>query len=229
VAGHHDRVVPAGHGPGHGDRWRTCCGPAPRPQIRRTAGPGSPPSCGPCPGPRRTRTDQAADDRRLTGTGPRGRTRTVPSLDHTTAMASPDLARGPRSHRWIRPARSPEGWPWPQRGTGITASVAQRRSHGLQPDPERPGAHDQHRASRICRQPVNHPSVRRVVLPARTASGPSTMVRRGSRRRWHPLVVRPMPPASAGGGTSRARSHPLSPGSPVGCGEPAGVNLSGSG
>jgi hypothetical protein len=38
----------------------------------------------------------------LTGTGPRGRTRTVPSQDHDTAMGSRDLARGPPDHRWIR-------------------------------------------------------------------------------------------------------------------------------
>ena len=88
---------------------------APTPPIRRTAGPDSQPSCGPCPGPGRIRTDQAAEDRRLTGTGPRGRTRQVPSQDHNTAMGSPDLARGPPDHRWIRLARSPEGWP--QRGS----------------------------------------------------------------------------------------------------------------
>ena len=64
----------------------------------------SQPSCGPCPGPRRTRTDQAADGRRRTGTGPRGGTRTVPSQDHDTAVGSPDLARGLPGHRWIRPA-----------------------------------------------------------------------------------------------------------------------------
>jgi hypothetical protein len=87
-----------------GLRWRTCSGPTPTPPIRRTAGPDHQPSCGPCPGPRRTRTDQTADDRLLTGTGPRGRTRTVPSQDHDTALASRDLARGPPDHRWIRPA-----------------------------------------------------------------------------------------------------------------------------
>jgi len=87
-----------------GPRWRTCCAPMPTPRltIRRTAGPGHQPSCGPCPGPRRTRTDQTADDRRLTGTGPRGGTRMLPSRDHDTAMGSRDLVRGPPDRRWIR-------------------------------------------------------------------------------------------------------------------------------
>ena len=49
----------------------------------------------PCPGPRRTRTDQTAGDRRLTGTGPRGGTRTVPSQDHNTATGSRDLGLRP--------------------------------------------------------------------------------------------------------------------------------------
>ena len=48
----------------------------------------------PCPGLRRTRPDQAADDRRRTGTGPRGGTRTVPGQDHHTADGS--TGPGPR-------------------------------------------------------------------------------------------------------------------------------------
>ena len=53
---------------------------------------------------REDQTDQTADDRRLTGTGPRGGTRMVPSLDHDTAVGSRDLACGSPDHRWIRPA-----------------------------------------------------------------------------------------------------------------------------
>ena len=50
-------------------------------------------------GPRKTRRDQATDDRRRTGTGPPGRTRTVPGQDHDMAMGSRDLARGLPDHR----------------------------------------------------------------------------------------------------------------------------------
>ena len=46
----------------------------------------------PRPGLRRTRTDQAAGGRWLNGTGLRAGARTVPSQDHDTAVASPDLA-----------------------------------------------------------------------------------------------------------------------------------------
>ena len=70
--------LPAGPGPGHGDRAGAhaagrrrdhgCTG-----QRDRT----SQPPCGPCPGPPRTRTDQTADDRRRTGTGPRAGTRSA--------------------------------------------------------------------------------------------------------------------------------------------------------
>ena len=54
------------------------CGPTPRPPKHWAAAPDRQPSCGPCPGPRRTRTDQAADDRRLSVTGPRGRAQNGP-------------------------------------------------------------------------------------------------------------------------------------------------------
>jgi hypothetical protein len=72
--------------------------------IHRTTGPDDQLSCGPCSGPRRTKTDQTADDQRMTGTGSRGGTRMVRSQDHNTAAGSLDLARGPPDHRWIRPA-----------------------------------------------------------------------------------------------------------------------------
>jgi len=92
---------------GMGPRWRTCCAPTPRPLIRRTAGPDHQPSHGPRPGLQRTRTDQAAGDRWLNGTGLRGGARTVTTRDHDTAVASPDLARSQPDQRWIRPVRSP--------------------------------------------------------------------------------------------------------------------------
>jgi hypothetical protein len=181
----------------------TCSASTPRPPIRRTAGPDSQPSCGPCPGPGRTRTDQAAEDRRLTGTGPRGRTRQVRARtitrpwDHRTWPAVRLTTDGSGLRGRPGAGRSGEA--------GITAGVAQRRSHGLQRGLERPGAHNQRRAGRVCRRWVNQPSVGRVGLPARTASGPATAVHRGSRQGGRRQVVRPMSPASAAGGTGRAR------------------------
>lgn len=50
----------------------------------------------------RSRTDQTADGRRPTRTGPRGRTKTVLGRDHDKAVGPGDLARGPLDHRWIR-------------------------------------------------------------------------------------------------------------------------------
>jgi hypothetical protein len=67
-----------------GPCWRTCSGPMPRPPVRRTV-------------------QRVADDRMLTGTGPRGRTGAVPRQDNDTAMGSPELAQGPPNRRWIRP------------------------------------------------------------------------------------------------------------------------------
>jgi hypothetical protein len=98
-----------------GPPWPTCCAPTLTQTIRRTAGPDHQPSCGPCPGPQRTKTDQTADDRMLTGTGPRGGTRTVRTQDHRTALGSRGPARGPRSRSWSGPALSPDGLP--QRGS----------------------------------------------------------------------------------------------------------------
>ena len=47
--------------------------------------------------------DQAVSGRRLTGTGPGSRTRTVPGQDHNTAAGLRDVARGPPGRRPIRP------------------------------------------------------------------------------------------------------------------------------
>jgi hypothetical protein len=122
-----------------GPRWRTCCGPTPRPPIRRTAGPDHQASCDPCPGPWRTWRDQAADDRWLTRTGSQGRTRTVPARTrprprhHETwpaARAATD-GSGPRDHP--KTGRNREA--------SITPGAAQQRAQGLQRGPERPGAH----------------------------------------------------------------------------------------
>ena len=105
VADHHRRVLPAGPGPGHGDRAgphaarrRRGCGCAGQPgrAASRPAVPVLVPA-----GPGRTRPQ-------ATGGGP-GPVReagpdTVPGRDHDTAMGSRDLARGPPDRRWIRPA-----------------------------------------------------------------------------------------------------------------------------
>jgi len=60
--------------------------------MYRTAGPDHGRSGGPRPGLRRTRTDQAADNPKLTGTGPLAGTRLVPSRDDRAAAGS---IRGP--------------------------------------------------------------------------------------------------------------------------------------
>ena len=65
---------------------------------------GQPGRMRPLSGRPETRPDQAADDRRLAGTGPRGGTRLLPGQDHKTTVGSPDLAHGRLDHRWIRPA-----------------------------------------------------------------------------------------------------------------------------
>jgi hypothetical protein len=104
--------------PGMGTAPAHILRPMLRPWLRRTAGPGQQPPYGPYPGLPRTRTDQAAGSRRLTGTDLRGGTRKVPSQDHDAAVGSADLARGPPDHRWIRPARPPGGWP--QRGSPVS-------------------------------------------------------------------------------------------------------------
>jgi hypothetical protein len=97
--------------------------------------------------------DQGGPDR---AAGPeRSRAGTTTRLrDHGIWPAARRTTDGSGSHHRPEARRSGQA--------GITASVAQRRSHGLQPGPERPGTHDQHRAGRLCRQRVKHPSVRRV-------------------------------------------------------------------
>jgi hypothetical protein len=97
--------------------------------------------------------DQGGPDR---AAGPeRSRAGTTTRLrDHGIWPAARRTTDGSGSHD--RPEAGRNGQ------AGITASVAQRRSHGLQRGSERPGTHDQHRAGRLCRQRVKHPSVRRV-------------------------------------------------------------------
>jgi hypothetical protein len=127
VADHHDRVLPAGPGPCHGDR----AGPHAA-RLRRGYGYAV----------QSDRTTSRLAVRVLvpgglgrgrpgrTGTDPRGRTRTVPGQDHNTTT---DLARGLPDHRWTRPAWSPGGW---RNGeVALTTGVAQRRAQGL---PTRP-------------------------------------------------------------------------------------------
>ena len=172
--------------------------------MHRTAGPDQPavlrslswsPEDQDGPGRRRPEADRDRSVRRDQN-GPDARTTTRP-WDHGTWPAARRATGG----------SGPRGRPEAGRGgeASITAGVAQRRSHGLQRGLERPGAHAQRRAGRACRQRVSRPGVRRVGRPARTASGPSTAVRRGSRRRGRLQVVRPIPRASGAGGTGRAR------------------------
>jgi len=62
-----------------------------------------------------------------------------------------DLARGSHDHR-VDQAPCDRSEASRSGVAGITASVAQRRSYGLERSPERPGGHDQHRASGVCRR-----------------------------------------------------------------------------
>ena len=106
--------------------------------------------------------------------GPAARTTTRP-WDHGTwpAARAATGGSGPRD----RPEAGRSG------EAGITAGVAQRRSHGLQPGPERPGAHDQYRASRVRARSRTDSSVRRgseAVPPAHRL--PRSTVARSGRR-----------------------------------------------
>jgi hypothetical protein len=110
VAHHHDRVLPACRSwSWHGDlAGAYAAGPTPRPPTHRTTGSDYQPSCGPCPGPRRTKTDRTAGGRRLTGTGRRGGTRTVPRQHHNTAGGPRDLGVAHRTGDGSGPCDRPE-------------------------------------------------------------------------------------------------------------------------
>jgi hypothetical protein len=129
-----------------GPLWRTCCGPTPSPRMHGIPGPDHQLPCGPWPGPPRTRAGQAAHDRSRTGTGPRAGSRTARGRTHSAAVESRNLASAPPGRRRIRPAMSPAGLP--QREAGVTASIAQLRSQGLERRAERPGMRDQQRDGR---------------------------------------------------------------------------------
>ena len=149
VARHHPRVLPAGPGPGHGDRAgphaarrrshrsrrtgqqrdrRTSHAPVPR-LVRR--GPG-----GTGPGPDRRPADvrvrsPSQDQDGPQGGGPRHRRRDQDTGSGGDQPGAPDRQQAYRSGK-----------------AGIPARPAQRGDQGLQPGFERPGAQDQRRASR---------------------------------------------------------------------------------
>jgi hypothetical protein len=125
-----------------GPRWRTCCGPTLGLWIHQIARPGSQPSCGPCPGLQENQE------------GP-GRRRVEADRDRfvrrwRTKMFSRRTAAQLRDHRtWVlaRAARDGSGprcraQACRSGNSRITTSVAQRRSQGFQPGPERPCLHD---------------------------------------------------------------------------------------
>ena len=103
-------------------RWPTCCAPMLRPWMDRTAGPGHGRSAPHGPGRRQPEAD---------------RDRSV-SRDQTGPKP------GPQGGRAVTGGAGPPCRPQARRSgkTSIAASVARRRSHGLQPGPERPGAPD---------------------------------------------------------------------------------------
>ncbi len=145
VADHHPGLLPAGAGPGHGDR----AGPhAPRRHSPRghAAQPGRRTSHPPVPrvvrGPDRTapgpgRTPPGADRVRSPG-----QDQTVPapgpqrdSQDHPVSPTGSAAADEPR------PPHRPQARR--RRETSITTCAAQRRSQGLQPSPQHPGPQGQ--------------------------------------------------------------------------------------
>jgi hypothetical protein len=104
----------------------------------------------------RTGRGQVGGSRRQTGTGPHGGTRMLRSEDQrmTVGQRTGVLARaaadGPGPHSRPSPRGSGEAC--------ITAGVAQRRNHRLQPGLERASQHNQRRVSRGCRQQAKHPA-----------------------------------------------------------------------
>jgi hypothetical protein len=142
VAHHHPRVVPAGPGPGHGDRASPHAACRRSHRARRA-------------GPRWDRRTSSAPVRWLVrrgpgGTGPgperssvevRGRS---PSQDQNGPHGGP---RHRRRDRGTDPAGDRPGAPDRQQAyrsgkTCIAARLAQRGNQGLQPGPERPGGQD---------------------------------------------------------------------------------------
>ena len=146
VAHHHPRVLPAGPGPGHGDRAGSHA-------ARRRR-------CGPA-----RRWNQRADRKPVPRLVPRGPRRTARGPDHrpkdagrirfsTRGQSRPTA--GPKRHLRKQGTESSGDRSGPpdrreagrSREAGITAGLAQRRSQRFQRGPERPGAHDQRRAGR---------------------------------------------------------------------------------
>ena len=144
VARHHDRVLPAGPGPGHGDhagphaarrcwhrsgrtgQWdrRTSSIAVPS-LVRRGPGRGG-------PGPGRT-------------PGASGRVRSF-RRDQDGPAAGPQRRGGNSSPVRHRPGTRGRQQACSSGKAGIQTCPAQRGNQGLQPGPERPGAHDQRRA-----------------------------------------------------------------------------------
>jgi hypothetical protein len=146
VARHHDRVLPAGPGPGHGDRADPH---APR-RCRHRSG---------RTGPRDRRTSSIAVPclvRRGPGRGGPGPGRTpgAPGRVRSSRRDHDGPAAGPRRQGGnSNPVRHRPGTRGRQQAcssgkAGIQTGPAQRGNQGLQPGPERPGAHDQCRAGR---------------------------------------------------------------------------------
>ena len=154
VARHHDRVLPARPGPGHGDR----AGPhdARRRQHRsRAAGQPNP------------RTGGNASVLCLVLQGP-GRTGPGPGRTPGTAGRVRSFRRdqngpeaGPRRQGGnTHPVRDRPGAPGRRQAyrsgkAGIQTYPAQRGNQGLQPGPERPGGHDQRRTGRRSSAPTS--------------------------------------------------------------------------
>ena len=153
-ADHHHRVLPAGPGPGHGDR----AGPH-APRRRRTADAPDSRTAGPAMlrSPAWSPTDQAGPDPDQAAS--RGTLAGIqsPGRDQNVRGSGPQHDR--QDHETCATGRAAGDGPGPPyrpqvrriREAGITAGIAQRRSQGLQRGPERTGAHGQRRTSRHSR------------------------------------------------------------------------------
>ena len=143
VAGHHDRVLPAGPGPGHGDRAGAYAARRCRHRSRRSG--------------QRNRTSSIAvpslarrgPGRSGPGPGrPHGASGRVRSFrrDQDGPAAGPRRQGGNSNPVRHRPGTHGRQQAHGSRKAGIQTGPAQRGNQGLQPGPERPGAHDQRRA-----------------------------------------------------------------------------------